>query len=75
MPPGCVRRGQRNALLEVGTVNTILTLCEACADTYQTAPGIRIKKVVKATTEKQPYCEACKRKSRYFDQYHVQSGR
>ena len=56
-------------------MNTILTLCEACAEVYRTAPGVRIKKVVKATTEKKPYCEACKRKSRYFDQYHVRSGR
>lgn len=56
-------------------MNTILTLCEACAETYRSAPGVRIKKVVKATTEKKSYCEACRRKGRFFEQFHVQSGR
>lgn len=56
-------------------MNTVLTLCRTCAEDFQCAPGVRIKKLAKTTTEKKPFCEACRRKGRFFEQYHVQSGR
>lgn len=55
-------------------MNTILTLCYQCAEVYKAAPGMRIKPVLSATTEKKRYCEHCRKKGS-FDRYHVQSGR
>ena len=55
-------------------MNTILTLCHYCAEDFKAAPGMRIKPVSRATTEKKKCCEQCRRKGS-FERYHVKSGK
>ena len=55
-------------------MNTILTLCPYCMEDYKAAPGMRIKPVPRATTEKKKFCEQCRRKGS-FEQFHLQSGK
>lgn len=55
-------------------MKTILTLCPYCAEDYKAAPGMRVKPVSSATTEKKRFCEHCRRKGS-FGQFHVQSGK
>ena len=55
-------------------MNTILTLCANCAEIYRDAPGMRVKQVIAATTEKKKYCVHCRRRGS-FSRDHVQSGR
>ena len=43
-------------------MNTILTLCANCAEIYRDAPGMRVKRVSTATTEKKKYCVQSGRK-------------
>lgn len=54
-------------------MNTILTLCEACAEDYRVG-GYRMKKLGKTTTKKAETCQQCGRKT-VLDQYHVQKGK
>lgn len=55
-------------------MNTILTLCYQCAETYKAAPGMRVKEIPLTKTEKKKCCEQCRQKSG-LSQYLVQSGR
>lgn len=55
-------------------MNTILTLCYQCSETYKAAPGVKITEAPLATTEKKKYCEHCRRRGS-FSSFHVRSGR
>ncbi len=56
-------------------MNTILTLCYQCAETYKATPGMRAKEIPHTTTEKKKCCENCRRKGGDLSQFYVQSGR
>ena len=60
-------------------MNTILTLCYQCSETYSSetykaAPGVRVKEIPNTTTAKKKCFEQCRRKG-CLAQYLVQSGR
>ena len=55
-------------------MNTILTLCNQCAEIYRSSPGVRVKEIPNTTTAKKKCCEQCRRKG-CLAQYLVQSGR
>lgn len=55
-------------------MNTILTLCNNCAEIYRSAPGVQIKEVTLTKTERKRFCEHCRRKGS-FGQFYVRSGK
>lgn len=55
-------------------MNTILTLCESCAQTY--SESYRTKKLTEATTELKKNCECCnKRDDKYTLARYLISGK